>query len=62
MKEEHIQRIVEALRKVPDTGSEHNIYQIIEANRVPQKIEIIPQSGRIIKVAVDNRKPATTIN
>jgi hypothetical protein len=53
MNEEKIQRIVEGLRKVPEL--DYGIYQIVVTNKNPQKISIIPLSGRITKVVIDNK-------
>lgn len=54
MNEEKIKRISESLKKVPEL--DYGIYQIIVANKTPQKISIIPMSGRISKVVIDNRR------
>ena len=57
MREEKIQKIVEALREVPEL--EYAIYQIVMCNKVPQKISIVPMSGKIRKVVI-NKPPSQT--
>ncbi|MCP4051066.1 MAG: hypothetical protein GY730_10220 [bacterium] len=51
MQEEKINKIAKALREAPEL--EYAIYQIIVCNKNPQKISIIPMSGRIAKIVIN---------
>ena len=57
MQEEKIQKIVTALKEAPE--HEYAIYQIIVCNKVPQKISIIPMSGKTTKIVINNQHTQT---
>lgn len=54
MNGEKILKIAEALKQAPEL--EYGIYQIIVTNKVPQKVSVIPMSGKITKYVIDNSK------
>lgn len=54
MNEEEIRKIIEALRKVPIV--EFGIYQIVITNKRAQKVSVIPMSGKISKVVIEQNQ------
>ena len=54
MNEEEIRKIIEALRKVPLV--EFGIYQIVITNKRAQKVSVIPMSGKISKVVIEQNQ------
>ena len=54
MNEEEIRKITEALKKVPIV--EFGIYQIIITNKRAQKVSVIPMSGKIRKVVIEQNQ------
>jgi hypothetical protein len=54
MNDEEIGKITEALRKVPIV--EFGIYQIVITNKRAQKVSVIPMSGKISKVVIEQNQ------
>lgn len=55
MQEDKIKKIALALQDAPEL--EYAIYQIVVCNKVPQKISIIPMSGKTTKIVI-NKPPS----